>query len=231
MPNARLAHADVHRHRAVHRARDLSRRALGCAMLLAAVVASSPAQPAAIKASPPSEYARLYDADQADRKIDPMLFARLSEPQLDSATRALEQRDAERLARMERLLTSRPPRTADDHYHAAMILQHSRKHVLRTHELTKRAIALDSTHAGARYLYAASWDSYQISLGRPQWYGTNVDRGPDGLAVIHATDTTQVDEPTRKSYTGWTYAERVRSVAALNERLRAERAKKDARPD
>ena len=207
-------------------------RSLVVALFLAAVAASSAAQTPVTKtkAPPTSEYARIYDEDQADRNIDPMLFARLSEQQLDSATRELDRRDAVRLTRMERLLTTHPPRSADDYYHAAMILQHSRKNVLRTHELTKRAIALDSTHAGARYLYAASWDSYQISLGRPQWYGTNVDRGPDGLAVVHATDTTRVDEATRKSYTGWTYAERVKSVAELNERLRAERAKKEAKP-
>ena len=183
------------------------------------------------KSQPASEYARLYQADQADRDIDPMLFARLSERQLDSATRELDRRDAARLARMEQLLVERAPRTADEYYFAAMILQHSRTNVLRTHELTKQALALDSTHAGARYLYAASWDSYQISQGKPQWYGTNVDRGPDGLAIVHETDTTKVDEVTRKSYTGWTYAERVRSVAELNERLRAERAKKERKPD
>jgi len=217
MPNARLTIAGA-------------RRALLFASLISAGVAPASAQTPVTKAQPESEYARLYDEDQADRKIDPMLFARLSERQLDSATRALDRRDAERLTRMERLLASRPPRTADDYYHAAMILQHSRKNVLRTHELTERALALDSTHAGARYLYAASWDSYQIWLGKPQWYGTNVDRGPDGLAVVHATDTTKVGEATRKSYTGWTYAERVRSVAELNERLRAERAKKERKP-
>jgi hypothetical protein len=227
MPNARLTHA------AVRRARRLHRHALVCATLLgasAASAASGAAQTPAGAARPTSEYARIYDEDQADRKIDPMLFARLSERQLDSATRALDARDAERLTRTERLLKARPPRTADDYYHAAMILQHSRTNVLRTHEMAKRAIALDSAHAGARYLYAASWDSYQISLGKPQWYGTNVDRGPDGLAVVHETDTTRVDETTRKSYTGWTYADRVKSVAEMNERLRAERAKREAKP-
>ena len=202
--------------------------ALVCLVLLGLVPAPAVAQVPVTEPQQKSEYARIYDEDQADRQIDPMLFAKLSEKQLDSATRELDRRDSVRLDRMERLLTERAPRTPDDYYFAAMILQHSRHNTLRAHELTKSALALDSTHAGARYLYAATWDSYQISLGRPQWFGTNVDRDADGLAVVHETDTTKVDEKKRKSYTGWTYAERVRSVAELNERLRAERAKKQA---
>ena len=211
--------------------RHLLRGALVCAALLGTAFGSAAAQNPVAGSRAKSDYARIYEEDQADRQIDPMLFARLSEQQLDSATRELDRRDAERLTRMERLLEVRPPRTADEYYWAAMILQHSRKNTLRTHELTEKAIALDSTHTGARYLYAASWDAYQISLGKPQWYGTNVDRGPDGFAVVHATDTTRVDETTRKSYTGWTYAERVKSVAELNERLRAERARKPGKPE
>ena len=204
--------------------------AVVCLVLLSLAPASGVAQVATTQPQPKSEYARIYDEDQADRQIDPMLFAKMSEKQLDSATRELDRRDSVRLGRMEQLLTERSPRTPDEYYFAAMILQHSRRNTLRAHELTKSALALDSTHAGARYLYAATWDSYQISQGKPQWFGTNVDRDADGLAVVHVTDTTHVDEKTRKSYTGWTYAERVRSVAELNERLRAERAKRQGKP-
>lgn len=212
------------------RVRAVSLVTVVCAALLTLVPALGVAQASAIKPEPKSEYAQIYDEDQADRQIDPMLFAKLSEKQLDSATRELDRRDSVRLGRIELLLTERAPRTPDEYYFAAMILQHSRRNTLRAHEMTKSALALDSTHTGARYLYAATWDSYQISMGKPQWFGTNVDRDADGLAVVHVTDTTHVDEKTRKSYTGWTYAERVRSVAELNERLRAERAKRQAKP-
>ena len=42
-----------------------------------------------------------------------------------------------------------------------MILQHSRTNVLRTHEMAKRAIALDSAHAGAMIRQALATPSYR----------------------------------------------------------------------
>ncbi len=138
------------------------------------------------------ELRQLYEADQQDRQID---FSRLSEEEL----RAIDQRDAEHRAQVEAMLEAGEVRTAEDYYHAAMIFQHGGDSTAYrlAHEMSKRAYTMDSTHALAGWLSAASWDRYQLSMGKLQWYGTQYF-SPDGIWQLQPIDTTRITDQERQ---------------------------------
>jgi hypothetical protein len=204
-----------------NRTRDLRTTILVLVLaLLSAATTSANTQSNESATAVPRELTKLYNEDQADRRIDPGEFARLSAAEQESLDQRLQTRDASRRVRAAELIKNGAARTADDFYHAAVIMQHGRTAAdsLQAHEWAKAAITLDPTHAQALYLFAASWDRYQIGQGKPQWYGTSVDRRPDGLAELHEIDTSKVTDEERERYTGWTLAERRAWVEKLNER-------------
>jgi hypothetical protein len=194
------------------------KRLLFAIALLSAASGSATTQATDPGAAAPRELAALYEADQADRHIDPAQFSRLSPAEQERLDRELQAKDAARRTRAVELVKQGAARTADDYYHAAVIMQHGRSasDSLQAHGWAEAALALDATHAQALYLFAASWDRYQIGLGQPQWYGTSVDRRPDGLAELHEIDDTKVSDAERKRYTGWTLAERRAWVEKIN---------------
>jgi hypothetical protein len=75
-----------------------------------------------------------------------------------------------------------------------MVFQHGadRAHVLRAHELAKRAAGLGSTRP-ARWLAAAAYDRWLMIAGLPQKYGTQF-RFANGRWVLHEVDPTTTDE-------------------------------------
>ena len=135
---------------------------------------------------------QLYEADQQDRQID---FSRLSEEEL----RAIDQRDAEHRAQVEAMLEAGDVRTAEDYYHAAMVFQHGGDSTAyrKAYEAARQAVALDSLHASAAWMSAASWDRYQLSLGKLQWYGTQYIE-QDNLWQLQPIDTTRVTDQDRQ---------------------------------
>ena len=63
--------------------------------------------------------------------------------------------------------------------------------------LAQTSVKLDSTNASAKWLVAASWDRYQMRLGKPQWYGTQFVKDSGGLWQLYEIDTTAVTDEMR----------------------------------
>jgi hypothetical protein len=124
----------------------------------------------------------IYLEDQAAR-IGPR-------PTFDEAS------DARRRRRVEAILAAGGARTADDHYHAAMVFQHGGDVAAyrRAHELCLKAVELDPEHRQARWLAAASLDRELMHLGRPQKYGTQYRQRAGGPFELYQVDPTTTDE-------------------------------------
>jgi hypothetical protein len=71
-------------------------------------------------------------------------------------------------------------RTAEEYYHAAMVLQHGAlpEEFLLAHELA--TVAGFKGHKGGRWLSAAALDRFLHALKRPQRFGTQYRRDGDG---------------------------------------------------
>ena len=137
------------------------------------------------------ELAELYEQDQADRSGG-----------FDSVDwTAVSRRDSLRRDRVRELLDADEVRTSEDFRHAAMIFQHGSDttEYRLAFELARKAVELDSTNAGAKWLVAAAWDRYQMEVGKPQWYGTQfVKDGPDSPWRLYDIDTTAVSDEERQ---------------------------------
>ena len=127
-----------------------------------------------------------YQEDQGDRKSDSIDWS------------IVHQRDVARRERVKQMLDSGLVRVSDDYFHAAMVFQHgddSADYRL-AHELSVKAVELDSSNGIARWLAAASKDRYLWKIGRPQIYGTQYHI-IDGLWTIDPIDTTAVTDEER----------------------------------
>lgn len=134
---------------------------------------------------------QLYEADQQDRAD----WEQKSEEQYDEVFA----RDKKRRSQVDDILSTGDARTAEDYYHAAMVYQHGEDSTdfRKAYEAARQAVALDSTHALAGWLSAASWDRYQLSLGNLQWYGTQYAE-QDSLLQLRPIDTTRVTDQERQ---------------------------------
>jgi hypothetical protein len=96
----------------------------------------------------------LFEQDQADRRAGPV-------------DAGVQERDQRRRQRLEALRAAGVLRTAEDHYHAAMLLQHGETlaDAWRAHELAGRAAALGS--APARWLAAGDGSPRPAAGGAP----------------------------------------------------------------
>ncbi len=104
----------------------------------------------------------IFEADQTDRTGD----AIRREPE------AVLCRDRDRRDAMLAHLKSGRLRTARDHFHAAMVFQHSREDLDLAHALATIASTLDPEPKEYRWLMAAAWDRQLMQHLQPQWYGT-----------------------------------------------------------
>lgn len=136
-----------------------------------------------------SELTTLYQQDQAARKAADIDWSKLVEE------------DQIRQDRVRQLLAADSVVTANDFLHAAMIFQHggdSSSYRL-AHELVVRSVELDSTNNVARWLTAATYDRYLLSLNQPQWYGTQYLIW-DGTTYLQPIDTTKVTDSIRVTF-------------------------------
>jgi len=119
-----------------------------------------------------SELAELCAADQEEREAD---WSRLSEAEL----LAISERDALRRERVLALIQEDALATAEDCYHAALVLQHgdAPEHFLLAHALA--SIAAFQGYPGANWLAAASLDRFLQNAGRPQVFGTQFTSSQD----------------------------------------------------
>ncbi|WP_170110255.1 energy transducer TonB [Flavilitoribacter nigricans] len=108
--------------------------------------------------------------------------------------------DVQRLKEVYHLLDSLELRTANDHFHAAIVLQHGEKpeDFLKANELAQKAVALDPDMADAKTLIAQSMDRYLVNTNRPQHYGTQRTTLGD-LDYLHPIDTTAVTDAERRA--------------------------------
>jgi len=134
---------------------------------------------------------QLYEEDQQER----VGWEQLREKQHQEVF----VRDKARRVKVDEILAAGRARTAEDYYHAAMVFQHGEDSTdfRKAYEAARQAVALDSTHALAGWLSAASWDRYQLSMGKLQWYGTQYF-SPDGIWQLQPIDTTRVTDQERQ---------------------------------
>ena len=112
-----------------------------------------------------NELFSLYKADKQER---------LNQPKVNTPEyKAMRGRDLDRRERVMEIFAANELHTAEDHYHAAWIMNHG-----DTPDDARNAhlLALRSSEFGyraARWLAAATYDRWQMYQGKRQKYGTN----------------------------------------------------------
>src|SRR5688572_13027358 len=166
---------------------------------------TAPAQPTT-KPADNAELKALFDADQGDR--------------VGAIGHDLAEQDRKRRQRVREIMDAGEMRTAADHFHAAMVFQHSDspEDYKLAHELAKKAGELDPSHRAARWLSAAAMDRYLLSVGKPQIYGTQYMVVQD-VWVLQRMDETAVSDQERQALG-------VPTLAAAKDRVREQNAKR-----
>ena len=105
---------------------------------------------------------RLRDQDQADRAPAAIDWS------------VVGPRDRVRSRRVKELFAGNGLHTANDYYHAAMILQHGEapEDFLLAHEFCVVAMMKGKNDVESAWLAAAAEDRFLMNIGRPQRFGT-----------------------------------------------------------
>ena len=132
----------------------------GLGVLFCATVLAAP-RPAPASADN-EELARLMAEDQADRKPKSIDWA------------VVAPRDRTRLARVRALYAAGVIRTANDYYHAALVLQHGEasEDFQLAHDFCVVSMVLGNNDLANASLAAAAEDRFLMSIDRPQRFGT-----------------------------------------------------------
>lgn len=133
---------------------------------------------------------------------------------------AAKKRDAARLNAVKIAIAQHALHTADDYFHAAMVLQHggAPETYAQARDFAKKAVELRPWFGNARWLYAAATDRYLQSIGKPQIYGTQM-RFVDGAWTAEPFDTKAISDAERARW-------RVRSLAETEAFVRQANAPK-----
>ncbi len=109
-----------------------------------------------------SELKRMYEEDQYSRKAEKIDWKELTK------------QDSTRRVRVGEMIKQDLLLTSNDFYHAAMIYQHGKDSISykSAWEYSQKAFFMDKANENARWLSAASYDRYLLSIGKPQVYGT-----------------------------------------------------------
>jgi hypothetical protein len=128
----------------------------------------------------------LYAADQADR-------TGVRYEDVDWA--AVSGRDGDRRTRVLELMRDGAAHVAADYLHAAMALQHGTgpDDYQLANQWATEAVRLAPSDPRARWLAVATKDRYLMSIGQPQWYGTQY-RKRDGHWTLYDVDPSITDE-------------------------------------
>jgi hypothetical protein len=131
----------------------------------------------------PELYA-LFQADQADRKTRPIDWD------------VVGARDDARRARVAEILEAGEAKASADWYHAAMVYQHgpALADTQLAQQYALRALEIEPVHEPARWLAAASEDRVLVRENKPQKWGTQFTKGPDGEWRLWEVDPTITDE-------------------------------------
>ena len=108
-------------------------------------------------------------------------------------------------------------RTAADHVHAALVMQHGTtpEDFALARDLAKKAAELQPWLAEARWLFAAATDRHLHSIGKPQIFGTQL-RQVDGRWTLEPFDPGAITDEERARWRAHSVAERQRFIAKLN---------------
>lgn len=133
---------------------------------------------------------KIYNQDKEDRK-------NWEKFEKNNTLKLVDQRDKERIKSVLKIIKDKNNGLEErlDYYHAAMVLQHSKKpeHYKLAHELCSEAIKLGLEKA--KWLYAASLDRYLINSGNKfQKYGTQYKKEKDEPWYLCPVDPTTTDE-------------------------------------
>jgi hypothetical protein len=153
------------------------------------------------------ELSEIYQADQADRQNIQQLT-----PEQWSAIAA---RDEQRRARVMEVVGQAQLQSAEDYFHAAMVLQHGKEpeEYLLAHELA--TIAGFKDHKIGKWLSAATLDRFLQSLGRPQRFATQYRREENGVWTLEPLDPSLPDA-IRAEYGVPPLAEQSKRVEEMN---------------
>ena len=165
-----------------------------------------------------AELAGITDADQTDRREHP------------GDLNVIAGRDALRLTRVKEIVASGALSSAQDYYNAALVLQHGvdvTDYAL-AHRLASRAVQLDPKLPNARWLAAATKDRWLLKAGKPQQYGTQMQReGGDGAFTLEPIDHDAVSDDDRRAAGILAYPQLLEMVGAMNAQMQS--AKKEGK--
>lgn len=132
---------------------------------------------------------KLFEEDQRLR----------SAPNLD--IEAIVKQDAQNLQQTIQMVRDGQLRTANDYFHAAVVMQHGQtfEDYRLALSLAQVASMMDPDNSSARWLIAAAWDRALRSKNRPQWYGTQYSLDKDGNRLYDPMDETALTIEERKS--------------------------------
>ena len=131
-------------------------------LLLLCLAAISAQEPADDSSAISDELVVLYRADQADRSSRPT----------SEQWQEIGKRDAARLGRVKEIVGQGLLESAEDYFHAAMVLQHGQgaDNILLAHVLS--TVAGFKGHETGQWLAAASLDRFLQRVDRAQIFGT-----------------------------------------------------------
>jgi hypothetical protein len=147
-------------------------------------------------------------ADQADRQSEPS----------PAQWKDIAKRDVARRAKVQAELVAGRVHSSADFYNAALVMQHGDtfEEIRMAHALATIAASLDPLDRSARWLKAASWDRLLHRQKKPQWYGTQYVRDPNGTWSLGQIDETAVTDADRVELAVPTLAEAKKRVENMN---------------
>ena len=159
-----------------------------------------------------AELLAAYLADRSDRAA----YVAGESDNVDSAE-TIKRRDAARRVVVHASLRQGSVRTADDYYHAAVVMQHGvgSDDFRMARDLARTAVKLRPWFAEARLLYAQSTDRYLQSVGKPQIFGTQYHE-ENGVWTLEPFDRTAITDEERARWRVQSVAERLHFIETLN---------------
>ena len=128
---------------------------------------------------------QFFIADQADRQ-EPINWEKVN------------QNDSQRRKQVQKMIDDNLLIDSEDFYHAAMVFQHGENSddYKNANELAKKS--MDMGYEPAKWLFAASFDRYLLSIGKHQKFGTQFRFDENGKKLYFPIDPKTTDGERRK---------------------------------